>query len=167
MSRCTKLVDKGRHQVRRSDTELASKQLSVHVILPGGLTAITECQVGGDQRSVCAFPKGIRRSGREPHLDGLGEVPLLRERFAEALEPVQPELADPFPVEDDPIVHPCRQQILSYDEAMDVCLLRSMARHDETDQVDESLMLEHEPSDEPQRVALTLDDPSGRGPKTP
>lgn len=90
-------------------TELPVDQPPVLLERPSSLAAVSLGEMCLDERPLRAFSQGFHPNGEQGRIDCLGETTRFGEVCAEGVEGVKHSLAQPFTLEDDPLVVPTRQ----------------------------------------------------------
>src|SRR5205085_10204406 len=108
-------IANARHEIEQMEgwrhRELLPEKGRVGVELADGLRLVALREVGADQDAVDRFPERLGGNRRQSHVDGLGVVVPSDQLVTERLERMQPQLAQPLPLDDDPIVVPIGQDL--------------------------------------------------------
>src|SRR5205085_11839881 len=93
------------------DAELLGEQSAAQLVLPQGFHGIALGEVEPDQRSMRALAERLADKRRESELQSIAEPTLGREAVAQCLESTQTKLAEPFALEERPVVVPIGQHV--------------------------------------------------------
>jgi hypothetical protein len=118
------LLKQLQHPGRRLNAQLFLQKTSAEAVLTDGLGRVALFEMDADYRPVRALPEWLGRYCAQSRLERLFESPPSREPLAKRVQRMQPDLPEPLPFEQYPIVVPVRQQIVAELRRLETLLVR-------------------------------------------
>ena len=164
----SELVDQRLHLWRWFEAELVAHDDAVGEVLTDGLVDVALGRIDLDEDPLGAFAERVVRHDRQAYLHGPAEPPFLGKSLAQALEGMQADLPEPFPLGHEPLVVPLGQELAGSRQlgkrgcvGVDRCIEEAM------DQGRQLMDVDDDPVAQPDRIGRAIDEEPARLTETP